>query len=114
MNSKPVNSITRVRPAELRKGIKRKTLVYNDQNMLCHFHLSKGAFLELHSHEAAQLGYVISGKVEFFREDGSSFVAEPGTAYIFQSWEKHGTRVLEDTEFVEYFSPSRPEYVDQE
>lgn len=113
MKGKSVNSIREVSPIELRPGIHRKTLVYNDMNMLCHFHLTKGAKLELHSHEAAQLGYVLSGKVEFFKEDGSTFIAVAGTAYLFQSWEKHGTIVHEDTDFVEYFSPSRPEYIDE-
>ena len=112
MKKKALNSISQVSPVELRPGIQRKTLVYDDKNMLCHFHLSKGAKLELHSHEAAQLGYVISGKVEFFKEDGSSFIAEDGAAYHFPSWEKHGTIVHEDTDFIEYFSPSRPEYID--
>lgn len=112
MNKKVNNLVDDVLPVELRPGIQRKTLVYDEDNMLCHFHLSKGAKLELHSHEAAQLGYVISGKVEFFKEDGSSFIAGDGAAYLFPSWEKHGTIVHEDTSFVEFFSPSRPEYMD--
>lgn len=113
MKSKPVNSIETVNPTELRPGIQRKTLVYNSDNMLCHFHLEKGARLELHSHKAAQLGYVLSGKVEFIKEDGTSFIAVSGTAYIFQPWEKHGTIVHEDTDFIECFSPARPEYTDE-
>ena len=31
---------------------------------------------------------------------------------MFQSMEEHGTYVHEDTDFIEYFSPGRPEYVD--
>jgi len=113
VKTKVENSIDKVTPVELRPGIARRTLVYDDKNMLCHFHLSKGAKLELHSHEAAQVGYVIKGKVEFFKKDGSSFIAEDGSAYLFPSWEEHGTIVHEDTDFIEYFSPSRPEYIDE-
>lgn len=112
MKSKAINSIHDVAPVELRPGILRKTLVYNDQTMVCHFHLSAGAELELHSHEAAQYGYVLHGRVEFYKEDGSSFIVTDGSAYMFESWEKHGSRVLEDTDFIECFTPSRPEYVD--
>ncbi len=113
MKSKFENSTDRVAPVELRPGIDRKTLVYDEHNMLCHFHLKKGAVLELHQHEAAQTGYVIRGKVEFFKEDGSSFIVTDGSAYLFPSMEKHGSHVLEDTDFIEYFTPSRPEYVDE-
>jgi quercetin dioxygenase-like cupin family protein len=112
MKSRKNNSILNVAPVKLRPGIMRKTLVYDADHMLCHFHLDKGAVLELHSHEAAQIGYVLSGKVEFFKEDDSSVIVEDGGAYYFSSWEKHGSRVLEDTDFVEFFSPGRPEYVD--
>ncbi|WP_319477979.1 cupin domain-containing protein [Marispirochaeta aestuarii] len=112
MKVRRINRIVDVAPVELRPGIMRRTLVHDADHMLCHFHLDKGAVLELHSHEAAQIGYVLSGKVEFFKEDGSSFVVIDGGAYYFSSWEKHGSRVLEDTDFVEFFSPGRPEYVD--
>ncbi|WP_319563163.1 cupin domain-containing protein [Marispirochaeta sp.] len=112
MKAKRVNSIADVVPVELRPGIMRKTLVYDADHMLCHFHLDKGAVLELHSHEAAQIGYVVSGRVEFFKEDGSSVIVTDGGAYYFSSWEKHGSKVLEDTDFVEFFSPGRPEYID--
>ncbi len=112
MKIRSENSVNLVTSRELRPGIHRKTLVYDDKQMLCHFFLEKGARLELHSHEAAQVGYVISGKVEFFRNDGSSFLAGTGSSYLFQSWEEHGSIVHEDTCFVEFFSPSRPEYID--
>jgi len=114
MDKKFENSTDRVKAVELRPGIFRKTLVYDENMMMCHFHLEKGAELELHSHEAAQIGYVISGKVEFFKEDGSTVLVSDGSGYYFPSWEKHGSRVLEDTDFIECFSPGRPEYVDKE
>lgn len=112
MLSDQINSINDIDPVELRPGIFRRTLVYNDETMVCHFHLVAGSKLELHSHEASQFGYVIKGKVEFFREDGSSFIVTDGSAYMFQSWEKHGSFVHADTDFIECFSPTRPEYVD--
>ncbi len=112
MESKYENHIDRVAPVEMRPGIHRRTLVYDDDMMLCHFHLEKGALLELHSHEAAQIGYVISGEVEFFREDGSVLLVTAGSSYYFPSLVKHGSRIREDTDFIECFAPGRPEYVD--
>ena len=112
MDKKYENHVDEVKPVEMRPGIFRKTLVYDDKLMLCHFHLEKGAILELHSHEAAQMGYVISGKVDFFKEDESILTVVAGSSYYFPPREKHGSRVLEDTDFIECFTPGRPEYVD--
>ena len=94
-------------------GIHRTTMAYNDQMMMCHFTMTKGAEIPLHHHPAAQNGYVISGKVEFRTGDGSEmFVAEAGSCYVFGSEEPHGAKVLEDAEVLEVFSPMRPEYAD--
>lgn len=98
------------RKVSLRPGIDRVTMSYNEQNMLCYFFLKKGAKLELHSHEAVQNGFVIKGRILFFKEDGSSVEVKSGDGYIFDSHEPHGSEVLEDSEFVECFSPMRPEY----
>jgi quercetin dioxygenase-like cupin family protein len=82
--------------------------------MVCHFRTTAGAEVPFHSHEAAQTGYVISGKVEFeVGEDGESFVATAGTGYSFQSWESHRARFLEDSELIEIFAPARPEFMDE-
>lgn len=95
------------------EGILRTTLAYNEQSMLCHFVMKKGASIPLHNHGPAQIGYVISGKVKFLNEDGSTnFVAEKGTSYVFDPNETHGAEVLEEAEVIEIFAPSRPEYAD--
>ena len=92
-------------------GITRRTLSYNDQSMLCHFHLRRAARIPLHHHPAVQSGYVIRGKVRFLREDGSSFEAEGGAGYVFGPNEPHGAEVLEEAEVVDFFTPMRPEYL---
>ncbi|HHX01977.1 MAG TPA: cupin domain-containing protein [Firmicutes bacterium] len=99
------------KPVEMMPGIFRTTLAYNDQLMLCHFQMKKGAKIPLHSHEAVQNGYVIKGKVRFFTKDGRDIIVEPGSSYVFDSYEEHGSEVLEDTELIESFTPMRPEYV---
>ncbi len=93
-------------------GIFRRTMAYNDQTMVCHFTMKKGAEIPLHNHEAAQNGYIISGKVRFKKKEGDGFIAEPGTGYAFAPWEYHGAEVLEDAEVIECFAPMRPEYAD--
>ena len=91
-------------------GIFRTTLAWNEQAMLCHFRMRRGAKVPLHDHPAAQNGYMISGKVRFLNREGEAFVAVPGTGYCFDPMETHGADVLEDSEVIECFSPARPEY----
>jgi quercetin dioxygenase-like cupin family protein len=91
-------------------GIYRTTMAYNDETMLCHFHMKAGAQIPLHHHPAVQNGYVIRGRLQFIREDGSSFAAEAGAGYVFGPDEPHGATVLEDAEVIECFAPKRPEY----
>ena len=97
---------------EVLPGVTRTTLAYIDEAMICHFRLKKGVEIPSHNHAAVQAGYVISGKIHFTREDGSEFVAEPGCGYAFSPDEKHGARILEDTTVIEFFTPSRSEYID--
>lgn len=92
-------------------GVFRRTIAFNDQLMMCHFDLKKGARIPFHHHPAAQNGYLISGRMRMLWEDGRQLLAEPGTGWCFVPNERHGAEVLEDSEAVECFSPSRPEYL---
>jgi len=100
-------------PAEMFPGIVRRTLCYGDDNMLCHFTMKKGAKIPLHSHKAVQNGYIISGCVKFFTEDGTEIIAKAGEGYFLESMQAHGSEVLEDSELIECFSPMRPEYLEK-
>lgn len=91
------------------EGIYRTTLTYNDDVMLCHFSLCKDAEIPIHNHPAVQIGYVMKGKIQFMTEK-DTFIAEKGTSYLFQAFEKHGAKVLEGAEAVECFAPTREEY----
>ena len=109
---KPVSKKETGNTVEMLPGIHRTTMSYNEMIMLCYFFMKKGAKIPLHSHDAAQTGYVISGKVKFIKGDANSFIADSGSGYVFNANEPHGAEVLEDSEIVECFSPMRPEYID--
>ena len=108
MTSNVINK-KNIEPIELLKGIHRKTMLFNEKLMLCHFTLEKNAKLPLHNHKEHQVGYVIKGKLRFITED-SEFIAKEGDCYIFESNEKHGANVLEDTEVIDVFNPAREDY----
>jgi len=90
-------------------GVYRKTLMYNENVMLCIFNLEKNASIPIHNHKAHQIGYILTGKIKFLTDDGE-FIAKTGDSYVFDSMEKHGAEILENTEVIEVFSPSREDY----
>ncbi len=94
-------------------NVVRKTLAYNDEAMLCHFVLKKGAKIPLHEHRATQIGFVVRGRAKFIAENPEDeFEGAGGQSYVFSRFVKHGTIALEETEYVEVFVPVRDEYKD--
>ncbi len=110
MKKKDLAVLSEESAVEMFPGFFRTTLTYNDELMLCHFRLNKGATIPLHNHQPVQNGYLIKGKVELLSEDGTSRIIEAGTSYVFDSNQIHGALALEDSEYVETFYPVRPEY----
>ncbi len=91
-------------------GIDRVTLTYDKDSMICYFYLEKGAVLEMHTHIQSQNGIVMKGRIDFIKEDGEILELKEGDAYYFGSNDPHGSKVIEDTELLECFSPSRDDY----
>ncbi len=104
----PINK-QNVEKVKVLGGIYRKTLAYNNDVMLCFFILEKDSEVPLHEHKAHQIGYVLKGKIKF-KTESREFIAEEGDSYVFDSNEKHGAELLEDTEVIEVFSPTREDY----
>jgi len=104
-------SIDQVSGIEMMDGVVRKTLSYNQEVMLCHFQLNKGASIPLHNHRASQIGFMVKGSVRFLGEqDSDSFVVKSGESYVLDPHQVHGAEALETSEFVEVFYPVREEY----
>ena len=93
-------------------GVFRTTLSYGAEAMLCHFDGQAGRQdPAAQPSGGVQSGFCIKGKVRFQRGEGNEqFVASAGTSYFFGPNEFHAAEMLEDSEFVEVFSPMRPEY----
>ncbi len=104
----PINK-ENVEKVKALEGIYRKTLVYDNNVMLCFFVLEKDAVVPLHEHEAHQIGYVLKGKIKFMTET-REFIAKEGDSYLFDSNEKHSAELLEYTEIIEVFNPTRDDY----
>jgi quercetin dioxygenase-like cupin family protein len=98
-----------VKPVKAIEGIYRKTLIYNNNVMMCFFSLEKASEIPLHNHVAHQIGYVLKGKLELITEN-DKFTVKKGDSYVFNSNEKHGAIILEDSEVIEVFNPAREDY----
>ena len=109
---RPLTTFSEANTVENPPGIFRTTLAFNERAMICHFRANKGAKIPLHNHEPVQAGFVISGTIKFYRGDESSFIAKAQTSYTFEPNETHGAEMIEAAEFVEFFSPMRPEYAE--
>ena len=94
------------------KGIDRETLTYDKDNMMCYSYLEKCSKLEMHTHVQSQSGIVIKGHIHFIKGDGQILDLHAGDAYYFASNDPHGSNILEDTELIECFAPSRDDYKD--
>ncbi len=115
MNNKITDLASR-NEVELRPGLTKINLSYNNETMLCYFKMKKGTILPIHNHAAVQNGYVLSGKLKYQLADKDKNVYEegvigPGGGYVWDAWEYHSTEALEDMEFIEFFAPMRPEYI---
>ncbi|MFX0021672.1 MAG: cupin domain-containing protein [Candidatus Hermodarchaeota archaeon] len=108
MSNRTINK-DNIKPIEMIEGVFRKTLAYNDNVMLCHFLLEKDTKIPQHNHKEHQIGYVINGKIKFLTEHGD-FIAITGDGYVFNSNEIHGAILLERSEVIEVFHPSREDY----
>ena len=113
INTMKTKSLLQGKPVENPDGVVRRTLAYSEDVMLCHFHLKKGAHIPLHSHRAAQIGYVISGRVTFLCEGPSREIElQAGESYVFDGHERHGAVALENSEVIDVFAPAREDYKD--
>ena len=96
---------------EMMEGVKRKTLVYGDETILCKFSLNKDKSIPLHSHPYEQTGYLLSGELLFII-DGSNYSLSAGDNWCIKKNIEHSVLVIEDSVIIEIFSPVRKDYID--
>jgi len=110
VNIKHRGSLSTDKRVNRARGIDRVTLTYDRDNMLCYFYLDGGSKLELHTHPESQIGFVVKGHIHFIKGDGEDLDLRAGDSYYFGPNDPHGSEILEDTELIECFSPSRDDY----
>lgn len=94
-------------------GLEQRVLLHTDELMVVWLKIPPGTEFPDHSHPHAQIGFQVSGRVELRGENGK-FEIGPGTAYMFEPNEVHGSRVIGEEPAVQLdaFHPAREDYLD--
>lgn len=88
---------------------RRKTVGYGANMTIVQFEFEVGGGVPPHSHPHEQIGYIISGKMEY-TVDGKTFVLTAGESTVVLGGIVHSGRALENSVIIEAFSPLREEY----
>jgi quercetin dioxygenase-like cupin family protein len=95
---------------ELIDGVRLKSMVHGAATHLTEVRFVKGAVVPEHDHPHEQTGYLVSGSLRFFGDDGE-IVVTPGDCWNFPSGVRHGAEALADSVVIEVFSPIREDYL---
>ena len=96
-------------PVEMLPGVVRRTLTDGDRMMLCEIRMNEGAVVPLHTHPHEQTGYLVSGRCRFQIGDDVRELAA-GDCWMVPAGAEHEATALEDSIFIDVFSPPREEY----
>jgi len=97
-------------PKKTAYGTEFQTLATGDNIMCTIMRDVKGHMVPKHNHPAEQVGYILKGKIKLFINGVEAGTMEPGDSYVIKSNEYHSFEMLEDSEWIDTFSPPREEY----
>jgi quercetin dioxygenase-like cupin family protein len=96
-------------PVEMLPGVIRRTLTDGERMMLCEVRMQKDAVVPLHTHPHEQTGYLVSGRCRFQLGDEVRELGA-GDCWMVPGGVEHEATALEDSVFIDVFSPPREEY----
>ena len=99
---------------EVKPGLKRQILCFNDDIMLVKVSFGPemvGGRPPLHSHPHSQSSYVVSGRFEFHCGDKDPVILGPGDSYYIAPGIPHEAYCLEPGVLIDGFSPLREDFL---
>jgi len=87
--------------------------VSGEKGMVARILLKKGCIVPEHSHPNEQIALVVSGALEFF-VDGRSIIVRAGEIIVLPPNVPHAATALEDTEDIDFFSPPRQDWLNND
>ena len=99
-----------VPPIEMFPGVSRRTLNAGERTSIHEIQIAAGCVVPMHTHPHEQIGYLVSGRVEFELGDETKELSA-GDSWIIPSEVPHEVTALEDAVALDIFSPAREEYI---
>jgi quercetin dioxygenase-like cupin family protein len=90
-----------------------RQFVSGEKGMLARIVLLKGCKVPEHSHANEQIGYILSGALEFTIA-GTVHVVREGGVVVIPPNVPHSAFALEDTVNLDIFSPPRQDWIDKD
>ena len=94
---------------EMLSGITRYNLAFSPGMMMVKVDLAEGKEVPAHKHKHEQIGYVISGKLDFTIGDKTEELTA-GEAYSVPANVNHYAVALEETTIIDVFLPHREDW----
>ena len=92
-------------------GAQRRVLSYGGNLMLVQFTFDAGISSWLHSHPHEQIGYVVSGEIDYITEGSAPIRLTAGGSYYVPPNVKHHITTHAPTVLVDVFTPIREEFI---
>jgi quercetin dioxygenase-like cupin family protein len=87
--------------------------VSGEREMLVQVYIKRGCLVPVHAHESEQMTYVLQGALRFLVE-GEEITVREGEVLHVPGGIAHQVEALEDTFVLDFFSPSRREWLPSE
>jgi quercetin dioxygenase-like cupin family protein len=108
-NAMPLIDHASASPVEMLPGVVRRTMTDGEKMMLCEIEMKSGAVVPMHTHPHEQTGYLASGSITMQIGDESRELSA-GDCWMIPGGVPHEATALDDSRFVDVFSPPREEY----
>ncbi len=92
-------------------GAERRVLAYGDGIMLVQFTFDAGMASWSHSHAHEQVGYVVSGEIDFVMEGKPTTRLRAGGSYYVPPHVKHNIVTFAPTVLIDAFAPMREDFL---
>ena len=92
-------------------GAQRRVLSYGGNMMVVQFTFDAGVTSWLHSHPHEQVGYVVSGEIDFNMERHAPVRLRAGGSYYVPPDVKHNITTYAPTVLVDVFTPLRQDFL---
>ena len=98
-------------PVKTPDGAERRVLAYGDGMMLVQFDFAAGVASWSHSHTHEQVGYVVSGEIDFNMEGHETVRLKAGGSYYVPPNVKHNIVTYAPTILLDGFTPVREDFL---